>query len=91
MFREVDVLVYRNLVNTTDRCWRKPVENYRNCLNIEIVRSDNTMFGGLDLVTPGRWLFVKINAELIVKLRKAKHWTQEELAIACGLNVRTIQ
>lgn len=34
---------------------------------------------------------MKINAELIVRLRKDKHWTQEELAIACGLNVRTIQ
>ncbi|MFK7994839.1 MAG: helix-turn-helix domain-containing protein [Granulosicoccus sp.] len=34
---------------------------------------------------------MKINADLIVKLRKDKHWTQEELAIATGLNVRTIQ
>ncbi len=34
---------------------------------------------------------MKINAELIIKLRKSKHWTQEELAIASGLNVRTIQ
>lgn len=34
---------------------------------------------------------MKIHAELIIKLRKEKHWTQEELAIATGLNVRTIQ
>ena len=34
---------------------------------------------------------MKINAELVIKLRKDKHWTQEELAIATGLNVRTIQ
>ncbi|MBT8071463.1 MAG: helix-turn-helix domain-containing protein [Gammaproteobacteria bacterium] len=34
---------------------------------------------------------MKINAELIIKQRKEKHWTQEELAIATGLNVRTIQ
>ncbi len=34
---------------------------------------------------------MKINAELVIKLRKEKHWTQEELAIASGLNARTIQ
>jgi len=34
---------------------------------------------------------MKIHAELIIQLRKEKHWTQEELAIAAGLNVRTIQ
>ena len=34
---------------------------------------------------------MKINAELITRLRKQRHWTQEELAIAAGLNVRTIQ
>ena len=34
---------------------------------------------------------MKINADLVIKLRKAKTWSQEELAIASGLNVRTIQ
>jgi len=34
---------------------------------------------------------MRINAELVVKLRKAKAWSQDELAIASGLNVRTIQ
>lgn len=34
---------------------------------------------------------MKINAELILQLRKSKSWSQEELAIATGLNVRTIQ
>ncbi len=34
---------------------------------------------------------MKINAELIIKLRKDKAWSQEELAITSGLNVRTIQ
>ena len=34
---------------------------------------------------------MKINAELVLKLRKAKAWSQEELAIASGLNLRTIQ
>ena len=34
---------------------------------------------------------MKINAELIVKTRKAKCWSQEELAIAAGLNLRTVQ
>lgn len=34
---------------------------------------------------------MKVNAELVAKLRKEKHWTQEELAIASGVNVRTIQ
>lgn len=34
---------------------------------------------------------MKINAELIIKLRKLKAWSQDELAIASGLNVRTIQ
>lgn len=36
-------------------------------------------------------LQMKINADLIIKLRKQKPWSQEELAIASGLNVRTIQ
>src|SRR5690606_10548343 len=34
---------------------------------------------------------MKINAELVVKLRKERSWSQEELAIASGLNLRTIQ
>lgn len=34
---------------------------------------------------------MKINAQLIIKLRTDKSWTQEELAIASGLNLRTIQ
>lgn len=34
---------------------------------------------------------MRINADLVVKLRKGKAWSQDELAIARGLNVRTIQ
>ena len=34
---------------------------------------------------------MKINAELIIKLRKERSWSQDELAIASGLNLRTIQ
>ena len=34
---------------------------------------------------------MKINADLVIKLRKEKLWSQEELAIAKGLNLRTIQ
>jgi transcriptional regulator with XRE-family HTH domain len=34
---------------------------------------------------------MKINADLVLKTRKQKHWSQEELAIASGLNLRTIQ
>ena len=34
---------------------------------------------------------MKVNAELIVKLRKERSWSQDELAIASGLNLRTIQ
>lgn len=34
---------------------------------------------------------MKINADLVVRLRKEKSWSQDELAIASGLNVRTIQ
>jgi transcriptional regulator with XRE-family HTH domain len=34
---------------------------------------------------------MKVNAELIKKLRMNKSWSQEELAIASGLNLRTIQ
>ncbi|MCG8432926.1 MAG: helix-turn-helix transcriptional regulator [Gammaproteobacteria bacterium] len=34
---------------------------------------------------------MKVNAGLILKLRKKKSWSQEELAIASGLNLRTIQ
>ena len=34
---------------------------------------------------------MKINAALVTQLRKSKAWSQEELAIASGLNVRTIQ
>lgn len=32
-----------------------------------------------------------INADLVVGLRHRKSWSQEELAIASGLNLRTIQ
>ncbi|MBL4671961.1 MAG: helix-turn-helix transcriptional regulator [Arenicella sp.] len=34
---------------------------------------------------------MKVNAELVLKLRNQNSWTQEELAIACGLNLKTIQ
>lgn len=34
---------------------------------------------------------MKINAELVLKLRNQNSWTQEELAIAAGLNLKTIQ
>lgn len=34
---------------------------------------------------------MKINAELILRLRNEKSWSQDELATASGLNIRTIQ
>jgi transcriptional regulator with XRE-family HTH domain len=34
---------------------------------------------------------MKINAGLVVELRTKKSWSQEELAIAAGVNLRTIQ
>jgi transcriptional regulator with XRE-family HTH domain len=34
---------------------------------------------------------MKINAALILELRNKKSWSQDELAIASGLNIRTIQ
>jgi len=34
---------------------------------------------------------MKINAELVLDTRNAQAWSQEELAIAAGLNLRTIQ
>lgn len=34
---------------------------------------------------------MKINADLVVRLRKERSWSQDELAVACGLNLRTIQ
>lgn len=34
---------------------------------------------------------MKINAELVFKSRANKSWSQEELALASGLNIRTIQ
>lgn len=34
---------------------------------------------------------MKIDARLTAKLRKAKFWSQDELAVISGLNLRTIQ
>lgn len=34
---------------------------------------------------------MKVNAELLLELRNKKFWSQDELAIASGLNLRTIQ
>jgi DNA-binding XRE family transcriptional regulator len=34
---------------------------------------------------------MKINAELVIALRTKKAWSQDELSIAAGLNLRTIQ
>ncbi|MFT5757247.1 MAG: DNA-binding XRE family transcriptional regulator [Alteromonadaceae bacterium] len=34
---------------------------------------------------------MKVNAELLLELRNEKSWSQDELAIASGLNLRTIQ
>lgn len=34
---------------------------------------------------------MKIEADLVLKLRDERSWSQEELAIASGLNIRTIQ
>jgi transcriptional regulator with XRE-family HTH domain len=34
---------------------------------------------------------MKVKVDLVIQKRKAKAWTQDELAIASGLNLRTIQ
>ena len=34
---------------------------------------------------------MKINVDVVLNVRKQKSWSQEELAIASGLNLRTIQ
>ncbi len=34
---------------------------------------------------------MKINVDVLFQLRKARSWSQDELAIASGLNLRTIQ
>ena len=34
---------------------------------------------------------MKINVDVVLKARQQKSWSQEELAIASGLNLRTIQ
>lgn len=34
---------------------------------------------------------MRVNVELVLKLRKEKAWSQDELATAAGLNLRTIQ
>jgi transcriptional regulator with XRE-family HTH domain len=39
----------------------------------------------------GYRVFMKINANLVIDLRNKKSWSQDELAIATGLNLRTIQ
>ena len=34
---------------------------------------------------------MKVNVDLVLQMRRAKAWSQDELATACGLNLRTIQ
>jgi len=34
---------------------------------------------------------MKINVHELLRLRKARSWSQDELAIASGLNLRTVQ
>lgn len=34
---------------------------------------------------------MRINAELVKRFRAEKHWSQEQLATACDVNIRTIQ
>jgi transcriptional regulator with XRE-family HTH domain len=34
---------------------------------------------------------MKVNADLVIELRKTNSWSQEELAIAAGINLRTVQ
>ena len=34
---------------------------------------------------------MKINADVVLKARREKSWSQDELAVASGLNLRTIQ
>ncbi len=34
---------------------------------------------------------MKISADIVLRLRKEKSWSQEELAIVSGLNLRTVQ
>src|SRR3954468_24938712 len=34
---------------------------------------------------------MKINAQLVITLRTRRSWSQEELATAAGLNLRTVQ
>ena len=37
------------------------------------------------------WVSMKINAGLVLELRNRQSWSQEELALAAGVNLRTIQ
>jgi hypothetical protein len=34
---------------------------------------------------------MKINVDVVLRVRKQKSWSQDELAVASGLNLRTIQ
>src|SRR5262245_50725834 len=34
---------------------------------------------------------MRINAGLVKRLRAERHWSQEQLSAACGVNLRTIQ
>lgn len=34
---------------------------------------------------------MKINSELVKRLRNDRHWSQQQLSDACGLNLRTVQ
>ena len=34
---------------------------------------------------------MRINSELVKRLRAENHWSQEQLAAACGVNLRTVQ
>jgi transcriptional regulator with XRE-family HTH domain len=43
------------------------------------------------VINDGQGQSMKINADVVLKARKQKVWSQEELAIASGLNLRTIQ
>ena len=74
-------------------CCRKAVVCSPRYIRTDVVRHSavpvNT--GGVSTILKSQEYKMKINAELVVKLRKATPWSQDELAIASGLNLRTIQ
>ena len=85
------MLQFRATVVSLSYHFRHTVVSSSADIRTDAVAVSRDVLEGGFLKPLGQGLSMRINVSVVLKARKQKSWSQEELAIASGLNLRTIQ